>query len=139
QRGRGGSGCSPARPGTCGTARDEQIPVGKIGEGAFSDVLQTLSLRNGKYYACKHRKQHFERVHEALIRSGLALSSSYGSFLGSDELEQISKIHIIGTLAKTTLKKFKHILLGKSRKKKHKQQNKMDLLLEISQNEILLE
>ncbi|XP_017937837.1 MAPK/MAK/MRK overlapping kinase [Manacus vitellinus] len=86
-----------------------QIPVGRIGEGAFSDVLQTLSLRNGKYYACKHMKQHFERVHEAVIRSGLALSSPYGSFLGPDELDQISKIHIIGTLAKTTLKKFKQL------------------------------
>ncbi|XP_027529805.1 MAPK/MAK/MRK overlapping kinase-like [Neopelma chrysocephalum] len=56
-------------------------------------------------------KQHFERVHEAVIRSGLALSSPYGSFLGSNELDQISKIHnIIGTLGKTTLKKFKHKL-----------------------------
>ncbi|NWQ74611.1 MOK kinase, partial [Columbina picui] len=37
-------------------------PVGKIGEGTFSDVLKILSLRNGKYYACKHMKQHFESL-----------------------------------------------------------------------------
>ncbi|XP_010213542.1 PREDICTED: MAPK/MAK/MRK overlapping kinase [Tinamus guttatus] len=35
-------------------------PVGKIGEGTFSDVLKMLNLRDGKYYACKHMKQHFE-------------------------------------------------------------------------------
>ncbi|XP_027749408.1 MAPK/MAK/MRK overlapping kinase [Empidonax traillii] len=57
-------------------------------------------------------KQHFERVHEAVIQSGLALSSPCGSFLGSNELDQISKIHdIIGTPAKTTLKKFKQWIL----------------------------
>ncbi|GAB0190992.1 MAPK/MAK/MRK overlapping kinase [Grus japonensis] len=35
-------------------------PVCKIGEGTFSDVLKTLSLRDGKYYACEHMKQHSE-------------------------------------------------------------------------------
>uniref|UniRef100_A0A8C3I338 MOK protein kinase n=1 Tax=Chrysemys picta bellii TaxID=8478 RepID=A0A8C3I338_CHRPI len=35
-------------------------PVGKIGEGTFSDVLKTQSLRDGNYYACKQMKQHFE-------------------------------------------------------------------------------
>ncbi|NWX02947.1 MOK kinase, partial [Caloenas nicobarica] len=39
-------------------------PVGKIGEGTFSDVLKTLSLRDGKYYACKHMKQHFESLEQ---------------------------------------------------------------------------
>ncbi|XP_064316866.1 MAPK/MAK/MRK overlapping kinase isoform X2 [Phalacrocorax carbo] len=39
-------------------------PVGKIGEGTFSDVLKTLSLRDGKYYACKHMKQHFESMEQ---------------------------------------------------------------------------
>ncbi|XP_068538837.1 MAPK/MAK/MRK overlapping kinase isoform X4 [Anas acuta] len=38
--------------------------VGKIGEGTFSDVLKTLSLRDGKYYACKHMKQHFESIEQ---------------------------------------------------------------------------
>ncbi|XP_050193139.1 MAPK/MAK/MRK overlapping kinase isoform X2 [Myiozetetes cayanensis] len=48
------------------------------------------------------------RVQEAVIQSGLALSSLCGSFLGSNELDQMSKIHdIIGTPAKTTLGKFK--------------------------------
>ncbi|KAM9190329.1 LOW QUALITY PROTEIN: MAPK/MAK/MRK overlapping kinase [Mergus octosetaceus] len=40
--------------------QEEYKLVGKIGEGTFSDVLKTLSLRDGKYYACKHMKQHFE-------------------------------------------------------------------------------
>ncbi|XP_021148153.2 MAPK/MAK/MRK overlapping kinase isoform X1 [Columba livia] len=39
-------------------------PVGKIGEGTFSDVLKILSLRDGKYYACKHMKQHFESLEQ---------------------------------------------------------------------------
>ncbi|KAM9291404.1 MAPK/MAK/MRK overlapping kinase isoform 3-T3 [Morus bassanus] len=39
-------------------------PVGKIGEGTFADVLKTLSLRDGKYYACKHMKQHFESMEQ---------------------------------------------------------------------------
>ncbi|XP_029885817.1 MAPK/MAK/MRK overlapping kinase isoform X4 [Aquila chrysaetos chrysaetos] len=39
-------------------------PVVKIGEGTFSDVLKTLSLRDGKYYACKHMKQHFESMEQ---------------------------------------------------------------------------
>ncbi|KAM7109347.1 LOW QUALITY PROTEIN: MAPK/MAK/MRK overlapping kinase [Ciconia maguari] len=42
----------------------EYKPVGKIGEGTFSDVLKTLSLRDGKYYACKHRKQHLESMEQ---------------------------------------------------------------------------
>ncbi|KFQ24670.1 MAPK/MAK/MRK overlapping kinase, partial [Mesitornis unicolor] len=37
-------------------------PVGKIGEGTFSDVLKVLNLRDGKYYACKVMKQHFESM-----------------------------------------------------------------------------
>ncbi|KAM6394087.1 MAPK/MAK/MRK overlapping kinase isoform 1-T1 [Pluvialis apricaria] len=43
---------------------NKYIPVGKIGEGTFSDVLKTLSLRDGKYYACKHMKQHFESMEQ---------------------------------------------------------------------------
>lgn len=39
----------------------EYKPVCKIGEGTFSDVLKMLSLRDGKYYACKCMKQHFKR------------------------------------------------------------------------------
>ncbi|NXY73465.1 MOK kinase, partial [Glareola pratincola] len=42
----------------------EHKPVGKIGEGTFSVVLKTLSLRDGKYYACKHMKQHFESMEQ---------------------------------------------------------------------------
>ncbi|NXV16100.1 MOK kinase, partial [Cepphus grylle] len=42
----------------------EYKPIGKIGEGTFSDVLKTLSLRDGKYYACKHMKQHFESMEQ---------------------------------------------------------------------------
>ncbi|XP_025935364.1 MAPK/MAK/MRK overlapping kinase [Apteryx rowi] len=47
------------------TGRDtEYRPVGKIGEGTFSDVLKMLSIRDGKYYACKHMKQHFESIEQ---------------------------------------------------------------------------
>ncbi|CAN0112922.1 unnamed protein product [Bubo scandiacus] len=38
--------------------------IGEIGEGSFSDVLKTLSHRDGKYYACKHMKQHFESMEQ---------------------------------------------------------------------------
>ncbi|KAM3852898.1 MAPK/MAK/MRK overlapping kinase isoform 1-T1 [Vipera latastei] len=36
--------------------------IGKIGEGTFSDVLKVQSLNNGRYYACKQMKQHFESI-----------------------------------------------------------------------------
>nr|XP_038035581.1 MAPK/MAK/MRK overlapping kinase isoform X8 [Anas platyrhynchos] len=144
--------------------------VGKIGEGTFSDVLKTLSLRDGKYYACKHMKQHFERngifhrdvkPENILIKQNTLKLGDFGScrsiyskqpyteyistrwyrapeclltdgyysykidmwsagcvfyeitsfqplFPGSNELDQISKIHdVIGTPAKKTLNKFK--------------------------------
>ncbi|NWX82934.1 MOK kinase, partial [Nothoprocta pentlandii] len=42
----------------------EYRAVGKIGEGTFSDVLKMLNLRDGKYYACKHMKQHFESIEQ---------------------------------------------------------------------------
>ncbi|XP_039220784.1 MAPK/MAK/MRK overlapping kinase isoform X3 [Crotalus tigris] len=38
----------------------EYKTIGKIGEGTFSDVLKVQSLNNGRYYACKQMKQHFE-------------------------------------------------------------------------------
>ncbi|XP_029453827.1 MAPK/MAK/MRK overlapping kinase isoform X2 [Rhinatrema bivittatum] len=36
--------------------------VSKIGEGTFSDVMKTRSLKDGNYYACKKMKQEFESV-----------------------------------------------------------------------------
>uniref|UniRef100_A0A8C8VLF9 MOK protein kinase n=1 Tax=Pelusios castaneus TaxID=367368 RepID=A0A8C8VLF9_9SAUR len=42
----------------------EYKPIGKIGEGTFSDVLKTQSLRDGNYYACKQIKQHFESIEQ---------------------------------------------------------------------------
>ncbi|KFR12561.1 MAPK/MAK/MRK overlapping kinase, partial [Opisthocomus hoazin] len=42
----------------------EYRPVAKIGEGTFSDVLKTQSLIDGKYYACKHMKRHFESMEQ---------------------------------------------------------------------------
>ncbi|XP_052551813.1 MAPK/MAK/MRK overlapping kinase isoform X2 [Tympanuchus pallidicinctus] len=39
-------------------------PVCKIGAGTFSDVLKMLSLRDGKYYACKCMKQHFKSIEQ---------------------------------------------------------------------------
>uniref|UniRef100_G1NKX4 MAPK/MAK/MRK overlapping kinase n=1 Tax=Meleagris gallopavo TaxID=9103 RepID=G1NKX4_MELGA len=42
----------------------EYKPVCKIGGGTFSDVLKMLSLRDGKYYACKCMKQHFKSIEQ---------------------------------------------------------------------------
>nr|XP_006010475.1 PREDICTED: MAPK/MAK/MRK overlapping kinase isoform X1 [Latimeria chalumnae] len=33
--------------------------IGQIGEGTFSEVMKTQSLRDGKYFACKKMKQRF--------------------------------------------------------------------------------
>uniref|UniRef100_A0A8C5PWW7 MOK protein kinase n=1 Tax=Leptobrachium leishanense TaxID=445787 RepID=A0A8C5PWW7_9ANUR len=38
--------------------------VGKIGEGTFSEVLKTLSLKDGNYYACKKMKQLFKSTEQ---------------------------------------------------------------------------
>lgn len=35
--------------------------IKKIGEGTFSEVLKTQSLRDGKFYACKTMKQTINR------------------------------------------------------------------------------
>ncbi|XP_070608125.1 MAPK/MAK/MRK overlapping kinase isoform X4 [Erythrolamprus reginae] len=40
----------------------EYKTIGKIGEGTFSDVLKVQSLNNGRCYACKQMKQHFESI-----------------------------------------------------------------------------
>ncbi|XP_053157309.1 MAPK/MAK/MRK overlapping kinase isoform X4 [Hemicordylus capensis] len=40
----------------------EYKTIGKIGEGTFSDVLKIQSLKDGRYYACKQMKQHFESI-----------------------------------------------------------------------------
>uniref|UniRef100_H0XHE5 MAPK/MAK/MRK overlapping kinase n=1 Tax=Otolemur garnettii TaxID=30611 RepID=H0XHE5_OTOGA len=38
--------------------------IGKIGEGTFSEVMKMQNLRDGKYYACKQMKQHFESIEQ---------------------------------------------------------------------------
>ncbi|XP_048339233.1 MAPK/MAK/MRK overlapping kinase isoform X1 [Sphaerodactylus townsendi] len=40
----------------------EYKTIGKIGEGTFSDVLKIQCLRDGKHYACKQMKQHFDSI-----------------------------------------------------------------------------
>lgn len=35
--------------------------IKKIGEGTFSEVLKTQSLKDGKFYACKTMKQTINR------------------------------------------------------------------------------
>lgn len=35
--------------------------VKKIGEGTFSEVLKTQSIKDGKFYACKIMKQTINR------------------------------------------------------------------------------
>ncbi|KFP05637.1 MAPK/MAK/MRK overlapping kinase, partial [Calypte anna] len=42
----------------------EYKTICKIGEGTFSDVLKTLNLKDGKYYACKRMKQRFESMEQ---------------------------------------------------------------------------
>ncbi|XP_075048586.1 MAPK/MAK/MRK overlapping kinase isoform X3 [Mixophyes fleayi] len=34
--------------------------ISRIGEGTFSEVVKTQSLKDGNYYACKKMKQHFK-------------------------------------------------------------------------------
>lgn len=42
--------------------------IKKIGEGTFSEVLKTQSLKDGKFYACKTMKQTINRyVHFQVI------------------------------------------------------------------------
>ncbi|XP_039597749.1 MAPK/MAK/MRK overlapping kinase-like [Polypterus senegalus] len=36
--------------------------IGKIGEGTFSEVVKTQSLKNGSFYACKKMKQRVESM-----------------------------------------------------------------------------
>lgn len=43
----------------CGCAGYKVIK--KIGEGTFSEVLKTQSLKDGKFYACKTMKQTINR------------------------------------------------------------------------------
>ncbi|KAG8449258.1 hypothetical protein GDO86_016070 [Hymenochirus boettgeri] len=38
--------------------------ISKIGEGTFSEVLKTQSLKDGKFYACKKMKQHFKSTEQ---------------------------------------------------------------------------
>ncbi|XP_007951320.2 MAPK/MAK/MRK overlapping kinase [Orycteropus afer afer] len=38
--------------------------IGKIGEGTFSEVMKTQSLRDGNYYACKQMKQRFGSIEQ---------------------------------------------------------------------------
>lgn len=35
--------------------------IKKLGEGAFSEVVKTQSLKDGKFYACKTMKQTIKR------------------------------------------------------------------------------
>lgn len=35
--------------------------IKKIGEGTFSEVVKTQSLKDGKFYACKTMKQTINR------------------------------------------------------------------------------
>ncbi|XP_063804629.1 MAPK/MAK/MRK overlapping kinase isoform X2 [Pseudophryne corroboree] len=38
--------------------------ISKIGEGTFSEVVKTQSLKDGNYYACKKMKQHFKSAEQ---------------------------------------------------------------------------
>lgn len=35
--------------------------ISKKGEGTFSEVLKAVAVKNGKYYAIKRMKNHFDR------------------------------------------------------------------------------
>ena len=35
--------------------------LSKKGEGTFSEVLKAVAIKNGKYYAIKRMKNHFDR------------------------------------------------------------------------------
>ncbi|XP_075471158.1 MAPK/MAK/MRK overlapping kinase isoform X4 [Ascaphus truei] len=38
--------------------------ISKVGEGTFSEVMKTQSLKDGNYYACKKMKQHFKSIEQ---------------------------------------------------------------------------
>ncbi|XP_053331574.1 MAPK/MAK/MRK overlapping kinase isoform X2 [Spea bombifrons] len=38
--------------------------ISKIGEGTFSEVLKTQSLKDGNFYACKKMKQHYKSTEQ---------------------------------------------------------------------------
>ncbi|XP_061072060.1 MAPK/MAK/MRK overlapping kinase-like isoform X1 [Conger conger] len=44
---------------------DDYKIIKKIGEGTFSEVVKTQSLKDGKYYACKTMKQHVDSLEQA--------------------------------------------------------------------------
>ncbi|KAJ8394232.1 hypothetical protein AAFF_G00048150 [Aldrovandia affinis] len=44
---------------------DDYKIIKKIGEGTFSEVLKTQSLKDGKYYACKTMKQSVDSLEQA--------------------------------------------------------------------------
>ncbi|KAM4898582.1 LOW QUALITY PROTEIN: MAPK/MAK/MRK overlapping kinase [Sylvia borin] len=87
----------------------------KKGEGTFSDVLEKNSLKEEKYYASKHMKQHFESIEQVnnlrqiQALRWLSLHPTVFIFqplvLGSNELDHISKIHeVISTPGNNTPK-----------------------------------
>jgi serine/threonine protein kinase len=41
--------------------------ISKKGEGTFSEVLKAVAIKNGKYYAIKRMKNHFDRYVSILL------------------------------------------------------------------------
>lgn len=59
--------CSPSTDFHCFFAsRAGYKVIKKIGEGTFSEVLKTQSLKDGKFYACKTMKQTINRYESSL-------------------------------------------------------------------------
>ena len=50
--------------------------ISKKGEGTFSEVLKAVAIKNGKYYAIKRMKNHFDRydMESALNRSNTTIA-----------------------------------------------------------------
>lgn len=49
--------------------------IKKIGEGTFSEVVKTQSLKDGKFYACKKMKQTINRY--VFCNKGLSFAPSF--------------------------------------------------------------
>eukprot|EP00452_MALV-II_sp_L67-6_P000112 gene112-147_t len=86
--------------------------LSKKGEGTFSEVLKSQSIKTGRYVAIKCMKNRFESIDQMdLFAAGCVwfeVMALFPLFPGQNEMDQLQKIHsILGTPSEETLRKFK--------------------------------
>ena len=74
------------RPGADGVPDALGRLISKKGEGTFSEVLKSQSIKNGRYFAIKCMKAHFRSIEQ------VSLSSSRGA-AGRDAATVCSEVH----------------------------------------------